>query len=142
MMRYEHVGSPIEIGPVTVKNRILSSAHLTHLAHNGSWTEGHIAYYEAKARGGVGLVGGRPLRAAFDPEGWHSLSFAHGVPARPGGLGGRAQRIRGTLEDARRLGGEVLLEPTEDFREAKAALIADPTGAAFFVYELDEAYLQ
>jgi len=53
---YPHVFSPLQIGPVTVPNRILSSAHLTHLADNGRWTEGHLAYYEAKARGGVGLI--------------------------------------------------------------------------------------
>ncbi len=55
-MPYPHASSPLQIGPVTVPNRILSSAHLTHLAHNGRWTEGHLAYYEAKARGGVGLI--------------------------------------------------------------------------------------
>jgi mycofactocin system FadH/OYE family oxidoreductase 2 len=55
-MAYPHVFSPLQIGPVTVKNRILSSAHLTHLAENGLWTDGHLEYYRAKARGGVGLI--------------------------------------------------------------------------------------
>lgn len=55
-MSYPHVFSPLQIGPVTVKNRILSSAHLTHLADNGLWTDGHLAYYETKARGGIGLI--------------------------------------------------------------------------------------
>lgn len=56
MVPYPHVFSPLQIGPVTVPNRILSSAHLTHLADNGRWTKGHVAYYEAKAKGGVGLI--------------------------------------------------------------------------------------
>ena len=55
-MPYPHVFSPLQIGSVEVKNRILSSAHLTHLAENGLWTDGHLAYYVAKARGGVGLI--------------------------------------------------------------------------------------
>lgn len=55
-MPYPHVFSPLQIGPVDVKNRILSSAHLTHLSENGLWTDGHLEYYVTKARGGIGLI--------------------------------------------------------------------------------------
>ena len=41
---------PIEVGPITVPNRIVRSAHGTLLKG-----EGLIAYHEARARGGVGL---------------------------------------------------------------------------------------
>ena len=46
-----------------------------------------------------------------------------------------------TLQQAEALGGEVLLKPDTEFREGKAALVADPTGAAFFVFELEAQYL-
>lgn len=50
MSRYEHLFTPLEVGPLTLKNRIVRSAHGTHLAG-----ESLIAYHEARARGGVAL---------------------------------------------------------------------------------------
>jgi len=43
-----------------------------------------------------------------------------------------------TLAQARRLGGEVLLEPGPELGRGRVALLADPVGAAFFVYALDK----
>jgi 2,4-dienoyl-CoA reductase-like NADH-dependent reductase (Old Yellow Enzyme family) len=48
--RYEHLFSPLEVGPLTLKNRIVRSAHGTMLAG-----EKLIAYHEARAAGGVAL---------------------------------------------------------------------------------------
>jgi 2,4-dienoyl-CoA reductase-like NADH-dependent reductase (Old Yellow Enzyme family) len=48
--RYEHLFTPIEVGPLTIPNRIVRSAHGTHLAG-----EHLIAYHEARAAGGVGM---------------------------------------------------------------------------------------
>src|SRR6476659_5701152 len=48
--------SPIRLGPVTVRNRIVFSAHLTNYADDGLPTEQHAAYYEARAAGGSGLI--------------------------------------------------------------------------------------
>lgn len=45
-----------------------------------------------------------------------------------------------TMHVAVELGGTVLMEPDEQFINGDAALIMDPTGAAFFVYELGEDY--
>ena len=50
MSRYEHLFTPLEVGPLTLKNRIVRSAHGTHLAG-----ESLIAYHEARAKGGVAL---------------------------------------------------------------------------------------
>ena len=50
MNRYEHLFSPLEVGPLTLKNRIVRSAHGTMLAG-----EKLIAYHEARAAGGVAL---------------------------------------------------------------------------------------
>jgi predicted enzyme related to lactoylglutathione lyase len=41
--------------------------------------------------------------------------------------------LGGTLDRLRELGGSVVVEPSEDFGGATVALVADPTGAAFFV---------
>ena len=50
MSRYEHLFMPLQVGPLTLKNRIVRSAHGTHLAG-----ESLIAYHEARAKGGVAL---------------------------------------------------------------------------------------
>lgn len=48
---------PIQIGKLTIKNRLVVSAMLTNLvAEDGSATEAYIAYHEAKAKGGWGLI--------------------------------------------------------------------------------------
>jgi predicted enzyme related to lactoylglutathione lyase len=47
--------------------------------------------------------------------------------------------LRATLERALELGGRVLMEPRADQAEGRIALVADPSGGAFFVYELEEA---
>ncbi len=48
--------SPLQLGPVTVRNRIVFSAHLTNYAEDGLPTEQHAAYYAERAKGGVGLI--------------------------------------------------------------------------------------
>ena len=53
---YRHLFTPLRIGPVTVPNRIVFSAHLTNYAEDGLPTEQHAAYYEARAAGGAGLI--------------------------------------------------------------------------------------
>jgi mycofactocin system FadH/OYE family oxidoreductase 2 len=54
--RYRYLFSPLRIGPVTVANRVVFSAHLTNYAEDGLPSEQHAAYYEARARGGAGLI--------------------------------------------------------------------------------------
>jgi 2,4-dienoyl-CoA reductase (NADPH2) len=54
--RYPMLFSPLRIGPVTVANRAVFSAHLTNFAEDGLPTEQHAAYYAARAAGGTGLV--------------------------------------------------------------------------------------
>src|SRR3954470_2487444 len=55
-MTERYLWSPIRLGPVTVSNRIVFSAHLTNYADDGLPTEQHAAYYEARAAGGAGLI--------------------------------------------------------------------------------------
>ena len=53
---FPHLFSPITIGSVTIRNRILSSGHDTVMAVGGLITDQLIAYQEARARGGAGLI--------------------------------------------------------------------------------------
>lgn len=53
--RYPHVVRPIRIGGCELRNRIVRSAHGTGFGQDGI-TERLIAYHEARARGGVGLM--------------------------------------------------------------------------------------
>jgi len=54
--RYQYLFSPLRIGPLTVRNRVVFSAHLTNYAADGLPTEQHAAYYAARAAGGAGLI--------------------------------------------------------------------------------------
>ena len=56
MNRYTHLLTPLRIGPLTVANRVVFSAHLTNFAQDGMPTEQHAAYYAARAAGGAGLI--------------------------------------------------------------------------------------
>lgn len=55
-MAFSHLFTPHVIGPVTVKNRIVSTGHDTVMAHDGHVTDRLIAYHEARAKGGAGLI--------------------------------------------------------------------------------------
>jgi 2,4-dienoyl-CoA reductase-like NADH-dependent reductase (Old Yellow Enzyme family)/thioredoxin reductase len=52
----EHLFSPLLVGPVELQNRIVSTAHQTTLVHDGLPTDDFVAYHEARARGGAGLI--------------------------------------------------------------------------------------
>lgn len=54
--RYRMLFSPLRIGPLTVRNRIVFSAHLTNYAEGGRPSAQHAAYYAARAAGGAGLI--------------------------------------------------------------------------------------
>ena len=53
--RLPHLLSPLRIGPVEIKNRIVSTGHHTYLADKQP-SEALIAYHEGRARGGAGLI--------------------------------------------------------------------------------------
>ncbi|OJY37488.1 mycofactocin system FadH/OYE family oxidoreductase 2 [Pseudonocardia sp. 73-21] len=90
--------TPLQLGPLTVRNRIVFTAHLTNAAVDGRATEQHAAYYAARAAGGAGMIiteehsvhpADRPyekLIRGHDPAaipGYRRLTaavHAHGVP--------------------------------------------------------------
>jgi 2,4-dienoyl-CoA reductase (NADPH2) len=55
--RFRHLFTPLQLGGLTVRNRIVFSAHLTNYAtQDGLPSEQHAAYYAARAAGGAGLI--------------------------------------------------------------------------------------
>jgi 2,4-dienoyl-CoA reductase-like NADH-dependent reductase (Old Yellow Enzyme family) len=55
-MTLEHLFQPLGIGPTTIQCRVVSTSHQTTLVENHLPTEEFVAYQEARARGGVGLI--------------------------------------------------------------------------------------
>lgn len=54
-MSYPHLLSSLKVGPRTLRNRVLVTAHVPGLADGGVPGERYIAYHRARAKGGVGL---------------------------------------------------------------------------------------
>ena len=52
----DHLFSPLSIGSVTLRNRIVSTSHQTSLVHDHLPTDDLIAYHEERARGGVAMI--------------------------------------------------------------------------------------
>jgi len=53
---YHYLFSPIRVGPVMLRNRIVFPAHLTNYAVNNLPASRHAYYYGERARGGAGLI--------------------------------------------------------------------------------------
>ena len=54
---YANMLSPVEVGPITMRNRIYFAAHAARfMPLHGGVNEQSIAYYEARAKGGVGAI--------------------------------------------------------------------------------------
>ena len=56
MTALSHLLEPLTIGPVTLPCRIVSTSHQTTLVHDHQPTDEFVAYQEARARGGAGLI--------------------------------------------------------------------------------------
>lgn len=56
-MHFKHMFSPIQIGPVTIKNRFVVPPMANNFANSdGSLSDRSLAYYTARAKGGFGLI--------------------------------------------------------------------------------------
>jgi 2,4-dienoyl-CoA reductase-like NADH-dependent reductase (Old Yellow Enzyme family) len=51
-----HLLSPLDVGPLRLRNRVVSTSHQTGLVHDHLPTADLRAYHEARARGGVGAI--------------------------------------------------------------------------------------
>jgi mycofactocin system FadH/OYE family oxidoreductase 2 len=95
---YPRLFSPLRVGPLTLRNRVVFAAHLTNSAQDGLPSAQHAAYYAARAAGGAGLIiteehSAHPTDGAYEklihgfrPEvipGYRRITqavHAHGVP--------------------------------------------------------------
>ena len=48
--------TPIKLRNTVIRNRIVQSAHITGYVENGLPSDRHVRYYEARAKGGIGLI--------------------------------------------------------------------------------------
>ncbi|MEO2108634.1 MAG: FAD-dependent oxidoreductase, partial [Actinomycetota bacterium] len=53
---YEHLFRPLDVGPVTIPNRICFAAHLTGYSDGPLPSARQVEYYRTRAQGGVGLI--------------------------------------------------------------------------------------
>jgi len=56
VIHFPHLFSPLEIGEATLRNRIVLAAHDTTLAVDGRVSDALVAYHEACAMGGAGMI--------------------------------------------------------------------------------------
>ena len=56
MTSFPRLFSPIRLRNTEIRNRILSTGHQTYLAKGGLPGEDFVAYHEARAKGGAGLI--------------------------------------------------------------------------------------
>jgi 2,4-dienoyl-CoA reductase-like NADH-dependent reductase (Old Yellow Enzyme family) len=56
MPAYTTLLSPVSLGPLRLRNRVLSTSHQTTLVHDHLPTDALIAYHAARAAGGVGAI--------------------------------------------------------------------------------------
>lgn len=69
-MAYEHLLSPIKIGSLTLRNRVVMGAMGNSVANEDQTIgEGARAYYAERAKGGVGLIVNEATRVTLEPHG-------------------------------------------------------------------------
>ncbi len=63
MSAFQHLFSPLQLGPIEVRNRVLVSAHVPGFAQDNKPGEQYIAYHRNYAHNGVGvqITGGTPV---------------------------------------------------------------------------------
>jgi mycofactocin system FadH/OYE family oxidoreductase 2 len=75
---YPLLFSPLRLGSLTLKNRICMSAHADSLGEQGLPTERAVRYYEARARGGAGLLmcfGSASVHPASSARVWNGIEL-------------------------------------------------------------------
>ena len=53
---FPNLFSPLRVGPIEIKNRIFSTGHMTMLLDGGVPSDDMVAYHQARAAGGAGLI--------------------------------------------------------------------------------------
>jgi mycofactocin system FadH/OYE family oxidoreductase 2 len=78
MSHYPHLFSPLEIGSLTVRNRVMQTAHIKLFARDAVDSERNIAYQAERAKGGAGLlITGNRLVHPTSTTGFPRAAFAY-----------------------------------------------------------------
>ena len=75
MGQFDALFQPMNINKLTIRNRVVSTAHAeVHATDGGMTTERYVKYYEEKAKGGLGLAicGGSSVVSIDSPQEWWS----------------------------------------------------------------------
>ncbi|MFD1009553.1 oxidoreductase [Oceanisphaera ostreae] len=75
MGQFDALLQPMNINKLTIRNRVVSTAHAeVHATDGGMTTERYVKYYEEKAKGGLGLAicGGSSVVSIDSPQEWWS----------------------------------------------------------------------
>ncbi|PKF77163.1 N-methylproline demethylase [Vibrio sp. vnigr-6D03] len=73
MSQFDALFQPLNINNLTIRNRVVSTAHAeVYATEGGMTTERYVKYYEEKAKGGVGLsiCGGSSVVSIDSPQSW------------------------------------------------------------------------
>ncbi|WP_170312883.1 NADPH-dependent 2,4-dienoyl-CoA reductase [Prescottella subtropica] len=102
MPPFPHLLSPLDVGPTTLKNRVIMGSMHTGLEDRAKHTGRLAAFYAERARGGVGLI----VTGGYAPNrtGWllpFGAKLTHRLEAR------RHRRITAAVHDA---GGKIALQ--------------------------------
>jgi 2,4-dienoyl-CoA reductase-like NADH-dependent reductase (Old Yellow Enzyme family)/pyruvate/2-oxoglutarate dehydrogenase complex dihydrolipoamide dehydrogenase (E3) component len=80
---FERLFSPLQIGPVTIQNRIQVTPHELQYMEDGLVSDTMIDYYRARARGGAGLLELSQLAVKPAPEWEQDSARRHPMQSRP-----------------------------------------------------------
>ena len=72
---FPHLFSPIDVGGYTLRNRIVCTGHATAFHSQGLFTDRHLHFYQARARGGADMIITEAV--GVDPTSILSLSLHH-----------------------------------------------------------------
>ncbi|WP_110598412.1 dimethylglycine demethylation protein DgcA [Salinicola lusitanus] len=79
-MAHEALFKPIQIGKLTIRNRVVSTAHAeVHATDGGMTTDRYVRYYEEKSKGGCGLCicgGSSPVSIDSPQQWWSSVNVS------------------------------------------------------------------
>ncbi|MCL5734358.1 MAG: hypothetical protein M1274_02020, partial [Actinobacteria bacterium] len=66
--QFKYLFTPIKIGPITVRNRIMSTPHGTGYGRKFSATDQTAFYHAERAKGGCGLIGVEGAKAVPETQ--------------------------------------------------------------------------
>lgn len=73
---YPLLGSPMKLGPKIARNRIWMTAHATLLVKDHLFTDSHVAYYTARAKGGAAVITMEAMAAHPTTQPYKGKAFA------------------------------------------------------------------